>query len=247
MPSNRHPYCAWTATIDDEHPEVAKPGGLEEMRRTRIATLELELIDRTQDGRGNYTGDLRGDIDFRVFSHSALVRLADEMCVEMHLLALGYLRAQLRCESPKARSMFTAQLTGWSAFAAERLRDALGVKPDAEGAMRVLELHPLLNPAAYVTATFGHHTVSVTPSPAHEDSAWISLVVPEEVRPLQAIVRAVSPTLDVDVVGDHDRWTARITDGHEPAPESKEITLAKFGSGSMWSFIERRSIPLTVL
>jgi hypothetical protein len=248
VPTERHPHCAWTVIIEGDHPEVADPPGLEAMRRTRIATLELDPIDHTEPGRGDYSGDLVSDIDFRDFSHSALVRLVDEIFVEMHLLALGYHRAlQQRCDPEKARSMFTTQLIGFSAFAAERLRDALGVTSDVDGAMRVLEMHPLINPAAYVSATVTNDLLAVAPSPAHDDCAWISLVGPDEIRPLQAIVRAVSPTLDVEVTGDDDRWTARITDGHVPVSESREVVMGKIGSGLAWKFEERRSLPLTVL
>jgi hypothetical protein len=247
VPAERRPHCAWTVIIEDEHPEVADPPGLAEMRTTHVATLELDPIDLTEHGRGDYAGDLLSDIDFRDFSHSALVRLADEVFAEMHLLALGYYRALLRrCDEVKARSMYTSQLIGFSAFAAERLRDVLGVPADVSGAMRVLELHPLLNPAAYVSAVLSDNELTVLRSPAHEDDAWISLVGPDEVRPLQAIVRAVSPTLDVEVVGDADRWTARITDGHEPVAESKEVRMGKIGSAPNWTFEERRSLPLTV-
>jgi hypothetical protein len=248
VPTERHPHCAWTVTIEDDYPEVADPPGLEAMRRTRIARLELGPIDRSESGKGEYSGDLVSDVDFREFSHSALIRLADEIVVEMHLLALGYYRAlQQRCDPEKARSMFTAQLIGFSAFAAERLRDALGVTADVSGAMRVLEMHPLINPAAYVSATAANDLLTVARSPAHDDCAWISLVGPDEFRPLQAIVRAVSPTLDVEVTGDDDRWTARITDGHASVPESREVAMAKFGSGSAWRFEQRRSLPLMVL
>jgi hypothetical protein len=248
VPTERHPHCAWTVTIEDGHPEVPDPPGLDEMRNTHLANLELDPIDRTEPGRGDYAGDLVSDVDFREFSHSALVRLADEMSVEMHLLALGYHRALLkRCDTVKARSMFTSQLIGFSAFAAERLRDALGVAADVGGAMRVLELHPLVNPAAYVSAAFSDDSLTVEPSAAHADAAWISLVGPDEPRPLQAIVRAVSPTLDVEITGDRDRWTARVSDGHAAVPESSEVKMGKIGSALAWRFEERQSLPLMVL
>lgn len=248
VPSDRHPHCAWTVTIEDDHPEATDPPGLEAMRQTRIATLQLDPIDRTEPGKSNYAGDLVGDVDFHEFSHSALVRLADEVFVEMHLLALGFYRAlQQRCDPENARSIYTAQLIGFSAFAAERLRDALGVTADISGAMKVLALHPLINPAAYVTATLTNDALTVTPSPAHDDAAWISLVGPNEIRPLQAIVRAISPTLDVEISGDGECWTARVTDGHAPVPESPEVRMGKIGSAPGWKFEQRRSLPLTVL
>lgn len=247
LPNDRHPHCAWTVSIEDEHPEVPDPPGLTEMRQTRVAKLVLGPIDPAEPGKSDYSGDLLSDIDFGDFSRSALARLADEVVIQMHLLALGYCRAlQKRCESEKATSMFTAQLIGSSGFAAERLRDALGVTPDVDGAMRVLELHPLLNPAAYVSATVAGDSIEVHRSPGHDDGAWISLIGPGEVRPLQAIVRAVNPTLDVELDGTDDQWIARVTDGHEPAADSAEVSMGKIGSGLAWKFQQRRSLPLTV-
>ena len=34
----------------------------------------------------DYSGPLLADVDFGAFSHSALVRIADEVCLQMHLL-----------------------------------------------------------------------------------------------------------------------------------------------------------------
>lgn len=110
----------------------------------------------------------------------------------------------------------------------------------------MLELHPLLNPAAYVSAKVAGDSLEVQRSPAHDDGAWISLIGPDEIRPLQAIVRAVSPTLDVELTGDYEQWTVRVTDGHEPVPDSAEVSMGKIGSGLAWKFQQRRSLPLTV-
>ena len=122
----------------------------------------------------------------------------------------------------------------------------LGLPVDREGALRVLELHPLLNPAAYVDATVDHEAMHlhVRPSDAHRDGAWISLCGPGEVSPLQAAVRAVDPRLDVDVVGTHEDWTAVLVEG-EPAPEPDEVAVTRFSTGSSFTFEPRRSLPIT--
>ena len=56
-------------------------------------------------------------------------------------------------------------------------------------------------------------------SPAHEDGAWVSLVGPAENRPLQAIVAAVDPHLDVEVTGTDTDWTARVIETDTAAKE----------------------------
>jgi hypothetical protein len=107
---------------------------------------------------------------------------------------------------------------------------------DIEGAVKVLELHPMFNPAAYVAAEFGPGVVNVHRSPAHEDGAWISLVGTADVRPLQAIVAAVNPHLDIELVGKQDDWTAQIVERDQPAKEFSEVTIAKVSGGSTFVF-----------
>jgi len=115
-----------------------------------------------------------------------------------------------------------------------------------EGAVRVLELHPLFNPTAYVSAEFGPDTVYAHRSPADEDGAWISLVSPAETRPLQAIVAAIDPHLNVEVGGTDGDWTARVIETDTAAKEFPEVSVAKVSGGSTFVFEPRKSLPLTV-
>src|SRR5690348_15335497 len=147
-PADRHPHCAWTVIIDESYPEAQSIPALDIVSRTRAATWELDAIDPSDDGQADYSGPLLSDFDFAAFSHSALVRMADEVCLQMHLLNLGFLRAvQARCDPVQAEEIATKQLVGIAGVAAERIRHALDLPADESGALRVLELHPLLNPA----------------------------------------------------------------------------------------------------
>ena len=52
-------------------------------------------------GRRTTRGRCVSDFDFGAFSHSALVRIADEVCLQMHLLNLSFIargRARARDE-----------------------------------------------------------------------------------------------------------------------------------------------------
>jgi hypothetical protein len=244
-PADRHPHCAWTVVIDDAHPPVSESPGCRRLRTSRAATVELDPIDPTDDGRPDYSGPLLTDLAFTDFSHSALTRMADEVCLQMHLLSLGFAHAVgQRTDAPGARRLCLKQLTGIAGIAAERLHRALALPAGVEGALRVLELHPLLNPAAYVLATTGE-TLTVRRSPAHEDGAWISLCGPEETRPLRAIVRAVDPHLDVEVTGTPEEWTARVVRRATPAKECAEVAVTRVSTGSSFTFQPRRSLPIT--
>ena len=242
MPAERNPHCAWTVIIDEAHPEVHGIPNLAIVEASRAAGLVLDPIDETDEGRADYAGPLVSDLDFAEFSHSALVRIADEVCVQMHLLNLGFLLAvRTRAESDEQHvEIATKQLVGIAGIAAERIHRALGTD-----ALRTLELHPLLNPAAYVGATVEDGTLAVTWGPAHEDGAWISLVGPDSVRPLQAIVRAVDPSLDVEVLGSETGWTATLVDRVESADEFGEVAVTRFSTGAGFEFEPRRSIPIT--
>jgi len=248
VPADRHPHCRWTVIIDESYPPVSGIPALDIVRRTRAATTELDPIE-DDDGDADYTGPLLSDLEFGKFSHSALVRIADEVCLQMHLLNLGFgIAVRARAESEQqAREICTKQLIGVAGVGAERIHRALGLTAGVEGALRVLELHPLLNPAAYVCAEINSDAVHVHSSPAHHDGAWISLCSPAEMRPLQAIVAAVAPYLDVEVTGSGAEWTAWVVHTDDPAKEFPEVSVAKVSRGATFEFVPRRSLPLTVV
>src|SRR5436190_3666200 len=89
----KRPHCAWMVTIDQNAEPLEAHPGAAQLARTHAAVLELDPIDPAEEGLAGYTGSVLSDVDFSAFSHSALVRLADEVCLQMHLLNLGFRRA----------------------------------------------------------------------------------------------------------------------------------------------------------
>jgi hypothetical protein len=250
VPADQHPHCRWTVIIDESYPEVEDHPAMEVIARTRAARTELDSIDTADEGQSDYSGELLSDFDFAAFSHSALVRMADEVCLQMHLLNLSYVLAvgaRAGTNVELAKEICVKQLTGVAGVAAERIHAALKLPGGVEGAVRTLELHPMVNPAAYVTADFGPDTVEVRRSPAHEDGAWIALTGPSELRPLQACVQAIDPHLDVEATGTDTDWTARVFTSHTAAKEMSEVSVVKFSGGSTFEFEHRKSLPLTVV
>ena len=249
VPADQHPHCRWTVIIDDSYPPVSGIPALDVIRQTRAANVELDPIDPDDEGESDYSGPLLSDLDFGVFSHSALVRIADEVCLQMHLLNLSFgiaVRARADSES-QARDICVKQLVGIAGVGAERIHRALALPHDVEGALRVLELHPLINPAAYVNAEVNSNEIHVHSSPAHADGTWISLCSPGEPRPLQAIVAAVDPHLDVETTGTDTDWTAHLVHTDTAAEEFREVSVTKFSRGATFEFEPRRSLPLTVV
>lgn len=250
IPADRQPHCAWTVVIDDSHPEVADHPVLEVVGRSRAARTELDPIDPSDAGRADYSGPLLSDFDFAAFSRSALIRMADEVCLQMHLLNLSFVIAvgkRAGTNTELATEICTKQLIGVAGVAAERIHRALGLPGGIEGAMRTLALHPMVNPAAYVIAEFGPDTVRVERSPAHEDGAWPALMHSRELRPLQAAVAAIDPHLDVEVTGGDTDWTARVVRRDTAAKELSEVGVVRVSGGVAFEFQPRRSLPLTVV
>ncbi len=250
VPSDRHPHCAWTVVIDESYPPAQSIPALDIVSQSRAATLALEPIDSSDEGLSDYSGPLVSDLDFGAFSHSALVRMADEVCLQMHLLYLSFaiaVRARAGNDEPLATAVGTRQLIGLAGLGAERIHRALSLPGGIEGVVRVFELHPLLNPLGYVHAETTSHSLVVHHSPAHQDNAWISLCSPESVQPLQAIATAIDPHIQVRVTGANTEWTAELVESADEATELPEVSVAKVSGGSTFQFEPRRSLPLTVV
>lgn len=250
-PADRMPHCRWTVIIDDAHPEAVAIPELAVNERSRAAGLELAPIDPSEDGAADYAGPLVSDLDLAGFSHSALVRIADEVCLQMALLDRGFtLALESRVTSPEQLlEIRRKQLVGVAGIAGARLARALSLPPDTKGALRLLALHPMLNPAAYVSVEVEADAMTVRPSAADEDGAWVSLIGPEWFIPLRVAVQALDAHLDVEVrsVGDavDDGWRVEIVRRTEPAPEADEVTVVRFSTGADFAFEPRRSLPIT--
>ena len=250
LPADRQPHCAWTVIIDESHPEAQSIPALDIVAETRAARWQLAAIDRADEGRADYSGPLLSDFDFAAYSHSALVRIADEVCLQMHLLNLSFgiaVRARASDNTDLATSICTKQLTGIAGVAAERIRRAMKLPADIAGLTEVLRLHPLLNPAGYVVAEIAEGRLGVHPSPAHDDGAWISLCTPASAGPLQAIATAVDPHIAVRLEGTDTDWTAEFEQTSTAMKVSPEVEVTKFSLGATFEFEPRRSLPLTVV
>jgi hypothetical protein len=249
VPSDRHPHCAWTVIIDEAYPPVEGIPALDIVAETRAAKWELDAIDRSDEGLADYSGPVVSDFDFSAYSHSALVRMADEVCLQMHLLYLSFaiaVRARAGSDIKLADSICTRGLIGVAGLGAERIHRALSLPDGMAGVLKVFELHPLFNPVGYVNAET-HAQLHVHPSPAHDDAAWISLCSPESVQPLQAIATSVDPHIEVRVTGTGTEWIAELSESDTAATELPEVSVAKVSGGATFEFQPRRSLPLTVV
>ncbi len=192
---------------------------------------------------------------FGDFSHSALVRIAEEVCLQQHLLTLGSCSA---CGNGPTRSRLIItrkQLTGIAGLTAERIRAALGLPADLEGLATVLSVHPMFAPQQYVDRDIrfdGAETRAVYPprwGGAHTDGAWPTLVDGEHLGALNALVRGVDPHFSVRVVAeDAVALIVEVIVESAPAKECGEVAITRFSSGASFVFADRGiPLPLTVV
>ncbi|NTY61206.1 hypothetical protein [Mycolicibacterium sphagni] len=249
-PADRTPHCAWTVIIDESYPEVSSIPALDIVAKTNAANWKLAPIDPNDEGQPDYSAALLSDVDFGAFSHSALVRIADEVVLQMHLLNLSFgvaVRARAGDNAELATQICTKQLTGIAGVAAERIQRAMKLPNDFDGLAKVLELHPLFNPVGYVVADVEGGRLHVHPSPSHDDASWVSLCSPASPGPLQAIATAIDPHIAVRISGTSDDWTAEFEKTETAAKESPEVEVTRFSQGVTFQFEERLSLPLTVV
>jgi hypothetical protein len=247
VPADRQPHCAWTVIIDDSHAEVAGIPALEVNEGSEAARVTLAPVDRADAGLADYSGPLLSDLDFAQFSRSALIRMADEVCLQMGLLTNAFaLALDARLDPADAIDIRRKQFTGSAGIAAYRLARALDLPRDESGALQLLALHPALNPSAYVDADADEEAVVVRRSPAHHDPSWISLCGPDWVEPFRAAVRVLDAHLDVTATRvDDDTWRLAVMRQDHAAPEAEEVALARFSTGTDFSFESRLSLPIT--
>ncbi|HEY4377041.1 MAG TPA: hypothetical protein VGM93_07770 [Acidimicrobiales bacterium] len=246
-PADRHPHCHWTVTIDAEAPAVAYPAPAEAVGRSHAAGVALADPVPTEAGRSDYAGPLLDDLRFEDWSPSALARIAEEVCLQWHLLVLSFLGAvRERTDADHAVALARQQFTGIAGLAAERLHAALGLGTDLEAVATVLELHPAFLPRAYVDRSIDHGerlTVrfgGADTSPAVADGAWPALLDADHLEPLDAIIQAIDPTLRGQARrADGPGLVVEILTGGRPTPESDEVALTRFSTGARFAFGDR--------
>ena len=249
VPAGREPHCAWTVTIEPENDPLPFPHQTEWTLPTHAAGwAEVTAIDPSDDGRSDYRGPLLDDLNFTEWSRSALARMAEEVCLQQHLLALAFAAAARQRVAPEvALDLHRKQFTGIGGLTAERLRTALGVEPDLAGLAAVLNVHPAFNPVGYAAAIIevvgDELTLTIDQaSPQVADGAWLSLLDADHLEPLQAIARGVNDCFTV-TAGSGGSFV--ITLGATPHREFGEVALTRFSTGANFAFADRgRSLPL---
>lgn len=252
-PADRHPHCAWTVIIDDEYPELPIPAEATAMGMTRAAKLELGDPDPTEPGLGDYSGPLLDDLRFGDWSRSALLRMAEEVCLQWHLLALSFLRAvrERVATADEAVDMARHQFAGIAGLTAERLCQLFDLGDGLDALASVIGLHPVFKPSAYVGLSIepGDGQLIVTiphESDAVIDGAWPSMLDADHLGALDAIARAVNPRLVCSAAGSTgEDLVATFTMGDVERPEPGDVALVRFSTGTDFQF-SNRGVPVAI-
>ncbi len=254
VPADRTSHCEWLVDIDPSREPIEWPDYTLEIGGTAAATFDgVSPIDPAEDGAADYSGPIVSDVDFAAFSRSALVRMAEEVSLQWHLLVLSFVKAVADRTSPEqTRDMTRRQFTGAAGLSSERLGRALGLGDDLDAVATVLSLHPAFQPRGYVDLDLSRDGDELVVhlsrrSLAHEDGAWVSLLDEDHLQPIESILHAVHPSWHAEVVvEDDERLSLRVVRG-EPGEESSDVGLVRFSTGAGFEFERRKSLPLTVV
>lgn len=246
MPADRAPHCAWTVIIDPNHPELQVPAQAVAIGATAAANHWLDPIDADDPGLHEYSGPLLSDLDFRQWSASALRRIAGEVCIQGHLLALSFLASTRNyvATEEEARSFSRRQFTGVAGVAAGRIRAALGLGPNLHDVAEVLSLSPGLLPTTYtgcqVELVEGLRVRIDRRAPANGDGSWPTLLDADHLEPFDAIVGAVDRHYRCLVVEDSpDELVVEIVMGDDEVPVPDDVRLTEFSTGAGFAFTDR--------
>lgn len=256
MPADRHPHCAWNVNIEPENEALPIPEQANVIGATEAAKAKLSAIDPAEEGISDYRGPLTDDLRFEQWSRSALIRMAEEVALQHHLLSLSFdLSLRGRCGADRAADILRKQFTGVAGLAAARFRRCLNAGTDAVALARVVRLHPALNPLQYTGITVsvtGSDAVEVrlpADSPAMHDHGWVWTIDTNHCEPLEAIAVGVDPHWNtLSARQDGDDLVVEIRWSEHAAKQRGEVAMAEFSKGAAFDFEDRGiPLPLTVI
>lgn len=251
QPSDRHPHCHWTVTIDPLADPVDEPAPAVRIGETRAARQPLARIpiEAGDDGRHEYPGPLEDDVHLEEFSAATLRAIANEVCRQGHLLTMSFVAAiETRFGADRAASIARRQFIGIAGLAADRLRRAFDLGRDLDAMATVLDLHPAFRPREYVRFSVERQgdTLALAMDPCEalaepRELSWPKMLDADFSAPLDAMVRAIDPRAHCEVVGTTgDELLAwRVTIGDHAAPEAPEVQVTRFSTGADFVFEPR--------
>ncbi|TFH25161.1 MAG: hypothetical protein E4H03_01630 [Myxococcales bacterium] len=258
VPSDRSPHCRWKVYIDEEAQPYEQHPNLPIMRATRIATIAIDVPKTNRDPGGwdDYSGPFDPGFQLEDLSHRALLIVAQEACVQTHLLTRAYmLCVAQRFGDEQAIELGRKQWVGSAALAAHRLRKELAIEGDEVDAIaKVFQLHPHFMPRTYVdfrieiTAPQSAR-ISIRDCPAFEEGdgySWLAGLAAATHPALDAIAGAINPYARCHPVAEPEdarlAWDVIIDRDATPQQPPRELGLARISRGADFELMQRRPL-----
>ena len=254
VPADREPHCHWRVRVDPTATPVVEIPLAGRVRASRLARVSIAPPGAPEDGgRADYSGPFDPDLELEDLAHPALAVVAQEFCLQGHLLVRAFMMAIAeRWGDDAAREIATHQWIGIAGVAAERIVAAMAIAGDATDALaKLFQLHPAFHPRAYVDLHVARDGDGVRcwigdcDALAEGDAySWFALGSEQRRRALDAIARVVDPrarTRPIAVPGAAVAWSVAIDSGADPAPEPPEVGLTKLSKGASFRFASRRA------
>jgi hypothetical protein len=256
VPADRHPHCAWTVTIDAdadalELPEVAAAVATTNAAAVAVAALAPDAGEHA--GRNDYAGDLDADLRMEDFSSAALSVIAQEACVQAHLLVASFAMAVARRNGDEvAAELCARQLVGAAGAVAYRLVRAFDLRPGPADLARLLALHPAFGPAGYVDwrvtvdpdTGVVHAALFACPALAEPAGlpgaglSWPRVLADGADGAVAAVARALDRRAEVERMATGDAVAAwAVTVGGTAHDEDRDVTLTRFSTGADFAFV----------
>jgi hypothetical protein len=258
VPADRTPHCRWSVYIDGEATDYAQHPNLEIVGRSQAARLAIDAPTRDAEPGGwpDYAGPFDPDFQLEDLSHRALVVVGQEVALQSHLLARGFLLCVgQRHGEAAARELGASQWAGIAALTARRIRAPLGIEgDDIEAVAKVFQLHPCFHPRSYVdfrVEITGPLAARIAfgecPALSEGDAwSWFAGLSAAPHPALDAIAGAVNPRARCVPVarpqGARLAWDVVIDPAAEPRPDPPELKLARLSRGAAFRFEQRRPL-----
>jgi len=95
VPADRQPHCHWRVRVDPGAAPIEEIALTQRVRQSRLAQLVIPAAAPRGDGGGrtDYAGAFDAEMQLEDFAHHALVRIAQEFCLQGHLLVRSFMTA----------------------------------------------------------------------------------------------------------------------------------------------------------
>jgi hypothetical protein len=254
VPADRVPHCRWRVQIEPDASPIEEIPLTKTVRQSLLARLNLPRpAPQPSGGLADYSGPFDPDLHLDDFSHSALSLIAQEFCLQGHLLVRSFMTALgERWGDAAASEIASRQLVGIAGLAAERVGAGMRIGGGLDAIAKLFQLHPAFHPRAYIDLHVRRGKQAVLcwlndcGAFAEGDCySWLALLA-ASAHPhpaLDAIVRVVNPHArcrPASVRGARVAWSIAIDETAEALPEPPEVTLTKLSKGATFRFVPRR-------